>query len=1027
MRRAPHIFLFLVLWLPTLLFAGTTGKIAGVVTDKETGEPLPGVNVFLEGSSLGAATNQKGYYVILNVPPGTYTLKASMIGYADVRIQNVRVNIDLTTTIDIQMQGVILEGEEVTVVAERPLVEQDVSSSQINIEARQIETLPVKNINEVLTLEAGILPTGEPNGVIIRGGGPDQIAFMVDGFTLRDERTNLPYSTIALSSIKDIRVQTGGFSAEYGNVRSGVINVVTREGSVDRYSGAIDIRYSPPRPKHFGISGYDPMSYWLRPYLDDAVAWTGTDNGAWDEYTQRQYPSFEGWYAVSERTLQDDDPNNDLTPWAAQRVFKWQHRRQGDIKDPDYNIDVGFGGPVPFLSRKLGNLRFFYSFRAEQNMYLIPLSRKGYNDFVHQLKLTTNIKPNIKLIITGLYGEVHGVNNNNVGLPGFFYSTASVARVLSRRSYIPSIMFAPDYFAPTHIYRAMASAKITHTLSSKTFYELSFERMRNKYFTAPNALRDTTKILKIGNNYWLDEAPYGYMPYPSSGIDGLRMGVGMSNSRDYSRIITNTLRFNLTTQLNQNNELKTGFEIVYNQHYVRYGGVDLTLPAGRPWSIWDKTPIRIGAYIQDKLEFKGMIANLGIRLDYSHAGGEWIDVDPYDRTYFSNSFRPEMEESLPHRKTKKLLYISPRLGVSHPITENSKLFFNYGHFRSMPQADRLYLVQRVTEGRVSRIGNPDNELSKTVAYELGFEQNLFDQFLLRIAGYYKDVTNQPNWVRYISFDAKVNYLKAEDNFYEDIRGFEISLNKRVGGWLSGFVNYTYEVSSRGYFDRLRYYESPADQRKYDRLDAESKGIFSKPLPRPYFRAQVALHTPTRFGPKILSLHPLGDVRLSLLVLWREGPYSTWTRGLDPITKGIRNNVQWPDYFNVDMRLSKTLKIGKYNVRFYLDVSNLLNTKIFSPYAFSDGNDFRDYMDSLLWPEEIGRPLGYTVFGNDKIGDLRPENVPYDPLEPNPNNDPEIAARNQERIKKKSYIDNPNLKWLYYLNPRDVFFGIKIDF
>ena len=85
------------------------------------------------------------------------------------------------------------------------------------------------------------------------------------------------------------------------------------------------------------------------------------------------------------------------------------------------------------------------------------------------------------------------------------------------------------------------------------------------------------------------------------------------------------------------------------------------------------------------------------------------------------------------------------------------------------------------------------------------------------------------------------------------------------------------------------------------------------------------------------------------------------------------------------------------------------------------------MDSLLWPEDIGKPIGYTQYGNDKIGDLRPDDVAYDPLEPNPNNDPEIEARNQVRRDTKSYIDNPNLKWLYYLNPRDIYFGIKIDF
>ena len=159
--------------------------------------------------------------------------------------------------------------------------------------------------------------------------------------------------------------------------------------------------------------------------------------------------------------------------------------------------------------------------------------------------------------------------------------------------------------------------------------------------------------------------------------------------------------------------------------------------------------------------------------------------------------------------------------------------------------------------------------------------------------------------------------------------------------------------------------------------------------------------------------------------WRKGYYLTWTRGVS--IPGIQYNVKWPDYYNVDMQLGKLIKVGRVNVRLFIDARNVFNLKYFTPYAFVDGNDYRSYMDSLLWPKKIGEPLGYTVFGHDKIGDLRPWNVPYDPLEPNPNNDPEIAKRNRERIKKKSYIDNPNLRWLYYLNPRDIFFGIKVEF
>ena len=196
---------------------------------------------------------------------------------------------------------------------------------------------------------------------------------MVDGLVLNDERTSEPTTGIPLSAIQDISLQTGGFGAEYRNARSGVINVVTREGSKEKYSGTFSFRRSPAGQKHFGMSPYEAESFWFKPYLDDEVCWTGTNNGSWDQYQQRQYPAFDGWNSVSEQTLADDNPDNDLTPSGAKKLFSWEHRKQGAIQLPDFNIDAGFGGPVPFVSSKLGNLRFYFSTRQEQELSLIHI------------------------------------------------------------------------------------------------------------------------------------------------------------------------------------------------------------------------------------------------------------------------------------------------------------------------------------------------------------------------------------------------------------------------------------------------------------------------------------------------------------------------------------------------------------------------------------------------------------------------------------------------------------------------------
>ena len=278
------------------------------------------------------------------------------MGYNSVTIENVKVEIDLTTNLVFRLSAEsIVLAQDVVVQAEKYVIKKDVAANQKTIDTKDIQGLPVTTVNDVLTLQAGISAD-----LSVRGGDPSETLFLVDGLAMRDARTNKPISNLPLSAVQQISVQTGGFSAEYANVRSGMVNVVTREGSATEYQAVGSFRISPPSQKHFGISPYDANAYWLRPYLDPEVAMTGTEG--WDKYTARQYPQWDGWNAFAASTLLDDNPNNDLTPEAAKRIFEWQYRKQGDIKDPDYNFDIGFGGPVPF-ALSLGNLRFFASFK----------------------------------------------------------------------------------------------------------------------------------------------------------------------------------------------------------------------------------------------------------------------------------------------------------------------------------------------------------------------------------------------------------------------------------------------------------------------------------------------------------------------------------------------------------------------------------------------------------------------------------------------------------------------------------------
>ena len=998
------------------------GKITGSVRDATTNEALIGANIIVEGKTYGAATNIDGYYVILNIPPGTYNLKASMVGYAPKVVLQMRVSIDQTTQIDFELPSNAIQTEEVIVVATSPIVQRDVSSSRVNLNVEEIENLPVSSLTAVIGLQAGVRA-----GLEIRGGASNQTAFIVNGVTLRDERDNTPFTGISYSSIDEVQIQTGGFNAESGNIRSGLVNVVTKEGSRDKYTFSLISRYSGASQKHFGASPNDPNSYWIRPYVDPQVSWFGTeaiDPGTglpvWDAFTQQQYQKFEGWVSVAEKTLLDDDPTNDITPEQAQKIFLWEHRKITDIEEPDYDIDASFGGPVPF-AEDLGNLRFFASYRQTQSMYVVPLSRNGVNDWFGQLKLTSDIGAGMKLMVQGLLSKTEGTNNNNAGTQGIFRSPESIASVMHTVSYIDARIFSTDYWAPSTIDYSSFGGKFTHILDPTTFYEVTFSTFTSEYSTNPGRFRDSSTLYDIGGVF-KDEAPFGFADYPSTGINGLRMGVGFSNSRDSSVVTSYTLKGDFQSQIDKYNNVKTGIEIIYTDNRVNYASVDKFLPSGRSRSVWSNFPIKAGIYVQDKLEFEGMIANIGLRLDYSDPQGEWYEYDPYTSAFASENSLG-IDTLLTKVTVDKQVYVSPRIGISFPISIDSKLYFNYGHFRQMPTPENVYLLRRFSDNNaVTRIADPNNPLPRTISYELGFEQNLFDELLLKLAGYYKDVSLQPRLVSYQSRDGKVNYSRSEPDNYQDVRGFELTLTKNRGDWIQGFINYTYDVRSNGNFGFGTYYENASQQRTYEATTTST--YQEKPIPRPFANANIDFFTPSDFGPQMGDMYILGDFRFSFVAAWYSGAYDTWAGGGS--IPGIENNVQWKDLWNVDLRISKSFHVLGVNLQIFADITNLFNYKYLNPgrYGFNpetNNNDFIAYMKSLHLPAEIGDPLGYgNIPGNDKPGDYR--TGPYIPWDPNAS-----ESQKAEWEKNKSYIDMPNQEYFAFLNPRDIFWGLKLSY
>jgi len=278
MKRA-LIFVLLALFPLTVLMAGDTGKIIGKVVDSKTGEVLAGVNVILQGTSYGAATDSEGEFLILFVPPGLYTVKLSYIGFTALNVENVRITKDLTTnlytssdTYTIGMSQETIKGESVTVFAAKPLIEINATNEVRVTRAEDIQNMAIRGFSAVAALQTGVVADG--SDLHVRGGRTDEVGYYIDGIYV-----NNPYSAYARagsaagdgvdavgqqtapmeipqSSLEEVSFQAGGFNAEYGQANAGIVSTTTKEGR-DNFKASFETLTDAFLP----TSGKDQVAY----------------------------------------------------------------------------------------------------------------------------------------------------------------------------------------------------------------------------------------------------------------------------------------------------------------------------------------------------------------------------------------------------------------------------------------------------------------------------------------------------------------------------------------------------------------------------------------------------------------------------------------------------------------------------------------------------------------------------------------------------------------------------------------------
>ncbi len=370
----------LIFFFSGLIYSQVSGKLTGKVTD-EAGEPLIAANVIVDGTTLGAATDVDGRYIILNIRAGNYTVRFRYLGYKTHVVENVRISADQTTTLDVVLQPEAIEGEEVIVVAQKPLVEFNQTSSISSINKDDIKNLPVQSLNEIVNLQAGVIDGH------FRGGRIGEVQYQVDGVSVVNPYDNSSILELDRSIIEEVQVISGTFDAKYGQAMSGVVNAVLKTGGDKfEFSGEsyIGDYLTSDKERYPDNEDYNPIK--IRNFQLALNGPTGLPKTTFFASGRKYYN--EGWMFGRRR----------FTPFDENDFEKRQFNPTGDNKLLPMNFTDEWSGQFKITNQSLQDMQFNYqlTFNSSERKYynhgfrLIPdgTSTNYSNSFSHGLTFT---------------------------------------------------------------------------------------------------------------------------------------------------------------------------------------------------------------------------------------------------------------------------------------------------------------------------------------------------------------------------------------------------------------------------------------------------------------------------------------------------------------------------------------------------------------------------------------------------------------------------------------------------------------
>lgn len=828
-KRALSVFLF---WLTFagVAYAGQTGKIAGRVTDAATGETLPGANIVIEGTTLGAASDVDGDYIILNVPPGTYTLVASMLSYGDMRVTKVRVSVDQTTRIDFKLQPTTLElGETIVVEAKQPLIQKDMTATASSVSAEEIQQMPVENFSDILQLQAGIVKDNRGE-FHIRGGRSSEIAYLVDGVSVTDPYSGQIAVSVDQSSIQELKVISGTFNAEYGQVMSGIVEIITKD---------------PEARLDFGGTVYS------------------------GDYVSKHSDLF---YNIGDVNLS--------------QIYNWQFY---------------VTGPVPIFKNKLS---YYLAFRRNYtDGWLYGQRRFNPSDSSHfdpkaaYVEQTGDNKPVPMNFRNEAYGNLKIIFKP---VPAIKINYSVLGNRFRYKNYNHLFKYNPDGDVTNREYGVTNMLILKHALSAETFYTAKISRYYYDF-----------KSYLYGD---LDDQRYINPEILRNREDAFSFLTGGTNMTHFYRSTrVDIFKFDITSQVTKLHQIKAGMEYKSNRIHLksqeaRYrgkeGGGIFNSAAFFNRGEYTHRPVEASAYIQDKIELNNMTVNIGLRYDYFNSRG----IVPTDLRDPENVYRPRENaygDASPRNQW------SPRIGIAFPISANGVIHTSYGYFFQIPPYEFLYVNPRfaVAPGGLSTLmGNADLKPQTTIIYEVGFQQQLFEQIGIDVTGFYKDARNLLGTRIYETYVLGDRYARYENRDYGNIRGITISVNKRPTRWdhITVSFDYTFQAAEGNASDpNQEFYNQQSDPPRKSNIQV---------VPLNWDQRHTINLSVSYSNPRVFSLGIIGQFQSGL-------PY---TPAIQSQETTFENSGRKPFNYDVDIRLSKVVNLGKSRFTFFMKVYNVFD-------------------------------------------------------------------------------------------------------